>query len=451
MKLVACLPLLGVCTHLAWAQCDADEMDLCDGSNVQVDASGRLAPSKTPLALALALALPGGGAKHPAGALALLSLAYVLPSASAAGATTPPASPQSTCGDIKAVYKASSCCGAPTKASGFVITPMPPKSLVSGANPCADKKKATIPAYDNAPCDEVNLEQSGTDVTKGYSGKFENNNTALSVPYYQKGLCPVNVHWHLGAEHKSVGQYDESGTFPHFKLNATYSDPALLTKDGGDRRLGGLRHVHGQPGTEAGSDGGDRRLGNTRVRKGFSCKKYSSSDPKFTTEYAWKHCIDMQVGETYEVHWPHSKGGACGTPWQYQTPFYDGVFCNMGSIAPSTYEAIGVQAQVFTIVNDEDYFYPDLMRGMIVNGDYGQDISYYTGSTTGTSRNNQICSKYAPITWQVDRKCHLISASSFDKMCADMKAQSDDMSDDIRPTGARVLVSDTYAANDNQR
>merc|ERR1711998_115757 len=31
---------------------------------------------------------------------------------------------------------------------------------------------------------------------------------------------------------------------------------------------------------------------------------------------------------TYEVHWPHSAIGACNTPYQYQSPFYDGVFCN---------------------------------------------------------------------------------------------------------------------------
>jgi len=175
---------------------------------------------------------------------------------------------------------------------------------------------------------------------------------------------------------------------------------------------------------------------------------------KFTTEYAWKHCVDMHVGETYEVHWPHSAAGACGTPWQYQTPFYDGVFCNDGivSLDPlNTFQKIGVQAQVFTVFNDEAYFYPDLIRGMIVNEEKGQDMAYYTGSTTGTSRDNKICSKYTPITWQVDRKCHLISASSFDKLCADMKAQADDMSSDLRPNGARELVADAKASNDQQR
>merc|ERR1712113_605103 len=108
-------------------------------------------------------------------------------------------------------------------------------------------------------------------------------------------------------------------------------------------------------------------------------------------------------------------------------------------------------AQVFTIVNDEDYYHADLFAGWIVDGDYGSDIAKYTGSTTGTSRSNEICSRYTPITWQVDRKCHLISASSFDKMCADMKAQRDDMSMDLYAHGSRELVADEFAADNHQR
>merc|ERR1712107_624253 len=80
----------------------------------------------------------------------------------------------------------------------------------------------------------------------------------------------------------------------------------------------------------------------------------------------------------------------------------------------------GVQGQVFTIINDEAYYYPELARGMIVdseNDEMGIDVAVYTGSTTGTTRNNRRCSAYAPITWQVDRKCHLISASSLTR-CA---------------------------------
>merc|ERR1712086_632849 len=172
----------------------------------------------------------------------------------------------------------------------------------------------------------------------------------------------------------------------------------------------------------------DRRKLAGKARQGFQCNLYDSEDEKYTKPYEWKYCDKtMEVGQTYEVHWPHSAAGACGTPNQYQTPFYDGVFCTDGilSLDPlNTYQKIGVQSQVFTIVNDEDYYYPDLMRGMIVEpereetrrdssdmpqGAFGQNLAKYTGSTTGTSRDNEICSKYTPITWQVDRDCHLIS------------------------------------------
>lgn len=290
--------------------------------------------------------------------------------------------------------------------------------------------------------------QSGTDVTVGYKG---GNDTAgrqpLTIPYWKQGICPVNVHWHLGAEHRSEGQYDEDGSGPEV---------------------------------------GDHRGLAEGARLGLRCHHYNAEDEKFTKEYDWKHCVDMKVGETYEVHWPHSLAGACGTVNQYQTPFYDGVFCNADRLDLSILqEHVGVQAQVFTIVNDEEYYFPDLMRGMIVDDDLkmGVEITKYTGSTTGTNRNNEICSGYAPITWQVDRTCHMVSASTFDKMCADMKMQRDgknyviclyclcvdamhcfiyipnkiffliileivDMSDDLYAHGARELVAD-HLASDN--
>ena len=91
------------------------------------------------------------------------------------------------------------------------------------------------------------------------------------------------------------------------------------------------------------------------------------------------------------------------------------------------------------------------MRGMIVDGDFGSDIAKYTGSTTADSRSNEICSQYSPITWQVDRKCHMISASSFDRLCYDMLQQRDDMSGDVHPHGSRETVADEWAANNFNR
>ena len=117
--------------------------------------------------------------------------------------------------------------------------------------------------------------------------------------------------------------------------------------------------------------------------------------------------LQMEVGQTYEVHWPHSKAGAAAPQ-----PVPDAVLRRRllrgRHHQPHDDEYLGADwraSQVYTIVNDEHYY--DLtIKGMIVDGDYGHDVAKYTGSTTGTSRDNEICSNYTPITWQVDRKCH---------------------------------------------
>ena len=309
-------------------------------------------------------------------------------------------------------------------------------------NPCEDQKPYHAGPGDNyfsnTQCFKdtvaLTLEQAGANVTKGFVGGFDaKSRVPITQKYSDAGLCAVNVHWHLGAEHLSVGQYDHEGSGP------TGVDAAPKPTNGPNGRM--------LKATDA-------------VRGGFQCHHYDNTATKYTKPYTWEFCDNSTtVGATYEVHWPHSAAGACGTKWQMQSPFYDGVFCRDGiiTIAPlNTYEKIGVQAQVFTIVNDDDpkYVNMNLFEGMIddaTHGYGGGDMAYYTGSTTGTSRDNQVCSRYTPITWQVDRKCHMISASSFDQMCKVMKEQADDMSSDTHPHGARDLVNFTLAANNQQR
>merc|ERR1712127_982592 len=138
------------------------------------------------------------------------------------------------------------------------------------------------------------------------------------------------------------------------------------------------------------------------VDYGFRCHHYDAAKPEYTTPYEWEHCdASTMVGETYEVHWPHSAAGACGTEWQMQSPFYDGVFCRDGiiTIAPlNTFTTVGVQGQVFTIVNDEDHMPPDgfnLMDHAWKDETHWKDVARYTGSTTGTSRNNEVLALHA--------------------------------------------------------
>ncbi len=295
-----------------------------------------------------------------------------------------------------------------------------------GINECAGKKPKPGGDFDNYDCLHVRGPQAGANVTRGFKGEMTNTSeigTPLTSEFSETQMCTVNVHWHLGTEHYSLGEYDENGDGPN---------------GGGS----GVPYRH-------------RELSET-VRGGFRCHHYNKDDTKFTKEYDWKHCIGMEVGETYEVHWPASVFGSCGTVNQYQTPFEDGVLCrykdkasdNLNDLA----QKIGVQAQIFTVINDEAYFYPDMMRGWIKDGEYGADIARYTGSTTGTSRSNEKCSAYSPITWQVDRKCHLISASSFDKLCYDMKMQRDNMKEDLHAHGSRELVKPSLvAANQETR
>ena len=321
-------------------------------------------------------------------------------------------------------------------------------AAVSDPNPCQGAKPAKGAGFDNHQCIVSGVtkavEQAGGNVTLGYDqGGHSSTATPVTTTLAEAGMCPVNVHWHLGAEHLSVGEYDIAHNDDTYGPSSAKYD-ARQPASGRKLLAGGTNYLGGR------------------------CKHYKDSGLSAAqkTDYDFKYCKKMKVGETYEVHWPHSEMGACNTKWQYQLPFYDGVLCRLGK---ESYPGkgkyglgkvgdtadpvglagqIGVQAQVFTVVNDEAYYYPDLFSGMIVAGEYGEDLAIYTGSTTGTTRNNDdSCSKYSPITWQVDRKCHLISASSFDKMCADMMRQRDNMSGDLYAHGSREVVAADLVAN----
>merc|ERR1719487_2093172 len=223
--------------------------------------------------------------------------------------------------------------------------------------------------------------------------------------YAEAGMCAVNVHWHKGAEHKSSGQFDL---------------PAKME---------------------------GRRLGD-EVQPGMRCNAEAALTAEQKKPYKWKYCTNMKVGETYEVHWPHSNQGHCNGDWtskkngRYQSPFYDGVFCHYDG-EPGTPLSVGVQGQVFLVVNDEDHKMPNLIKGM--NMDLAEDVAKYTGSTTGSSVNNEMCSAYGGITWHVDRKCHLLSASSFDEMCKEMLEMG--MYSDVYPHGSRELVDPQWVTD----
>merc|ERR1711865_1096163 len=132
-----------------------------------------------------------------------------------AQASSSPAS--STCLDLKEVYKGNSCCGndAVTEV-GAQVVPKPAHQINYGNNPC-DGKKPTDAYCNNQNCttdgssltggrDPNIFEQAGANVTAGYQGDIEaSNRQPITTSFLEAGLCPVNVHFHLGSEHYSKG------------------------------------------------------------------------------------------------------------------------------------------------------------------------------------------------------------------------------------------------------
>jgi hypothetical protein len=262
--------------------------------------------------------------------------------------------------------------------------------------------------------------QAPANITAGAVGENDDDGTLLTNFDSVPGMCVVNVHWHHGAEHLSAGEYD-------------------IDMDVHRRRR--ARLLAGAPAADA-----DATPAPTPPpTAGYECNIRDSVSDEQLKEYNWLYCQDMHVGTTYEVHWPHSDAGNCHGKWdsienaRYQTPFVDGVYCHSTTDSVENTK-IGVVGQVFLIVNDEKYYMPDLLHGM--NASIATNVAKYTGSTTGPSVNNEMCAAYAPISWHVDRKCHLVSASSFDKMCKEMLAMG--MSGDVHPHGSRDLVDPKY-------
>lgn len=114
-------------------------------------------------------------------------------------------------------------------------------------------------------------EQAGGNVTVGYIGGLDVDTTPILRPYSEEGMCPVNVHWHAGTEHLSQGEYDYDGKGPGVLVEVDDDYRRKLAMEGKE------------------------------IRQGLRCHHYDETDVKYTKEYDWKHCVDMHVGETYEV------------------------------------------------------------------------------------------------------------------------------------------------------
>jgi hypothetical protein len=94
---------------------------------------------------------------------------------------------------ISTIVLASSDNKSTSTSGNAAVAPTVPTATISEVNPCEGKK----PAFENVQCviDSIEQtgEQSGVNVTKGYQGERDTDAVPITEPYWQQGLCPVNV------------------------------------------------------------------------------------------------------------------------------------------------------------------------------------------------------------------------------------------------------------------
>merc|ERR1712187_975544 len=238
-----------------------------------------------------------------------------------------------------------------------------------------------------------------------------------------EALPLVNVHFHLGAEHKSDYYNDEAD---------------FLLYDSTHRRLE-EEGVEVAAEEEEGffDDTAERRLATGAVRPGYMCPNTGISADKLTP-YAFQYCKgEIQVGKSYEVHYVHSSAGysaaelAANSDIDLMDDGLGGAANGKGMLNPM----VAVQGQVYHIVKNGPTN-NNLLHGW--TNSVHADAVIYMGSSTGPSHNQETCSPYA-VTWHVDKKCHQISPESFDNLCKQMKDLYK-LNSDLYPHGSRKIV-----------
>lgn len=282
------------------------------------------------------------------------------------------------------------------------------------ANWLKNQKQPSGPCPTPAPCPynfeppacEVAEPQAPRDLTPGAVG--DKTPKAATLNANQADFVPLtNIHFHLGAEHKSMA-YSNSSCSEAW--DACTKDPEIKGK-----------------------------------RPGFMCPIWHMKPWQFAP-YQFKHCgAGVAVGKTYEVHYVHSSAGYSDEDLDGidgVDPIDDGLggaANGRGILNPM----IVVEALVFQIVQGAEDL--DAFHGWQTVADHKRSVMYQ-GSTTGTSYNNTICSPYS-ITWHVDKTCHRISPKGFDDLCKGMD-EVYGLKEDLKAKDSRVLLNRKWVVKD---
>ena len=258
----------------------------------------------------------------------------------------------------------------------------------------------------------------------------------------------VNLHFHLGAEHYSPGEYDiapQDTGFGRFRsqLSGRASKNFWCLKPY-------YRHLkycqHYLAGVIDELDWLVQYNEKTNppmpdVRPGFFCG-LEGIHRWYLHPYKFRYCEDVKVGYTYEFHWVYSSAG----PLSSQPAVYPG----LGQVFNrSVTPVVIVRGQVCRIINNWH-----LKTKRQVYADYNNflyqwrqpsiaDAVRYVGSTTSDAYDNNVCSP-VEVNWHMDTKCCTLSAQAMDLTCKKMKAQG--LTGDLRPQSSRELVARDWSS-----
>ncbi|CAE7785217.1 unnamed protein product, partial [Symbiodinium necroappetens] len=270
---------------------------------------------------------------------------------------------------------------------------------------------ASEPSNETAPvllCEDAEP-QSPRDLTPTFKGGLQARVRPLDGDATPR-FIQANLHFHLGAEHKSEipnGYFHEA------------DDVGLATP-----------LVRPDP----------------SIREGYFCglDDVSSDDRDF---YNFTFCKDVSVNYTYEFHWVFSTGapliGLRDEGAEGQLGITDGLG---GALNRTNNPKIIVRGQVCRIIYNKSLVDVEADYDNFVNQwrqpPLGRAVRYI-GSTTGTDFNNSVCSPLE-VNWHVDTECCTLSAQTFDRLCEAMEGQG--LSKDLAPKPSRILVSEEISA-----
>lgn len=319
-----------------------------------------------------------------------------------AGAS-PSGSPTFTCGNLKEMWQGNDCC---TDAK---------KEFADGSFP-------TCPYDFNAPDCFHAGPQTPKDLT---TAQIDKGNRFPAAPIMDRAqmneMALVNVHWHLGSEHKSDAYGNEAMT------NSAQTMPDSVTRIGF-----------------------------------FGPSLQGSHDTARNDATDVPTCKDTKVGDVIEVHWVHSSAGkeswekVDATLTDESLLLTDGLgqaANGRGLLNP----ILHVEATVYEIWPDGEAGVFEPTGGLFMQHmpvlDTDDDYVRYVGSSTGTSFTGnsaeydpevkQSCSPYL-INWGVDTRLHKITSSTMKGLC-DVLAEKG-LVTDLAPHSARVLVNKLFVS-----